>query len=528
VANLSSILARAISSSSSRDAEPLSTLPPSAPASLSRRTAPLAIVDIGSNSVRLVAYETLCRAPRPIFNEKALCALADGVASTGRLQQAGIGKALAALRRFRVLGDILGVGEMHVLATAAARDALNGSEFLAAASDAIGAPITLLSGAREAELSALGVVSGIEKPDGVVGDLGGGSLELIDVKGGQLGTGTTLPLGGLSLMDASKRSPRAAAKVAREALADAHVLDRVAGRTFYAVGGTWRALAKLHMSQRNYPLSVIHAYTIPARDAADFAGLVERVDTETLVSIESVNAARRPLLAYGAVVLDEIIRRATPAQIVICTTGVREGLLYELLGPDQRRQDPLITAAADIDSLFSRSPGHGEDLFDWSDVFMRSTHLEESVEERRLRHAACLLADVNWRAHPDYRSEESLNLVENVAFLGVDHPGRAFLALTAAYRYQGVDQDVSPQLRTLVSARMLDKARILAAAMRVGNLVSAAMAGVLPRTPLVCVKAKLVLTLPAELGNLSSERLQNRLKQLARLIGREPVITVAG
>ncbi len=493
-----------------------------------RRAAPLAIIDIGSNSVRLVAYEKLCRSPRPIFNEKALCALADGVASTGRLQPAGIAKALAALRRFRVLYDILGVGDLHVLATAAARDALNGPEFLAAACDAIGAPVSLLSGDREAELSALGVVSGIEKPDGIVGDLGGGSLELIDVKGSALGTGTTLPLGGLSLMDASKHSPRAAAKIAREALANCQVLERLAGRTFYAVGGTWRALAKLHMSQRNYPLSVIHAYKIPATDAADFAGLVERVDTDTLVSIESVNAARRPLLAYGAVVLDEIIRRAAPAQIVISATGVREGLLYELLDPDRRRQDPLIAAAADINILFSRSPGHGEDLFGWSDIFMRSTHLEESGEERRLRHAACLLADVNWRAHPDYRSEESLNLVENVSFTGIDHQGRAFLAVTAAYRYQGLDQDVSPQLRTLVSARMLDKARILAAAMRVAALVSGAMEGVLPRTPLVCMKSKVVLTLPGDLGDLNCERLQNRLKQLARLIGREPVITIAG
>ncbi len=492
-----------------------------------RRAAPVAIVDIGSNSVRLVAYEKLCRAPRPIFNEKALCALADGVASTGRLQPAGIAKALAALRRFRVLCDILGVGELHVLATAAARDALNGPEFLASAREAVGAPVSLLSGDREAELSALGVISGIEKPDGVVGDLGGGSLELIDVKGAQLGVGTTLPLGGLSLMESSKHSTRAAAKIAREALARSAVLERVSGRTLYAVGGTWRALAKLHMSQRHYPLSVIHAYAIPAGDAADFAGLVERVNTDTLVSIESVNAARRPLLAYGAVVLDEIIRRAAPARIVISATGVREGLLYELLDPERRRQDPLIAAAADINTLFSRSPGHGEDLFAWSDIFLRSTHLEESAEERRLRHAACLLADVNWRAHPDYRSEESFNLVENVSFTGIDHPGRAFLALTAAYRYQGVDQDVSPQLRTLVSARMLDKARILAAAMRVGKLVSGAMEGVLRRTPLVCMKSKLVLTLPTELGDLSCERLQNRLKQLARLIGREPVIDVA-
>ncbi len=489
---------------------------------------PVGIVDIGSNSVRLVAYESLSRSPRPIFNEKSLCALGNGVATTGKLPKAGMEKAFAALRRFRVLSDIMGISDLHVIATAAARDAVNGGEFLAAAAQAIGAQVTLLAGDREAELSAQGVISGIHRPDGVVGDLGGGSLELIDVKGAHLGKGASLPLGGLTLMDASGRSPRAAVKIVREALAKSRVLERLTGRTFYAVGGTWRALAKLHMSQRNYPLTVMHGYVIPAQDAVDFAGLVERVNTDTLISIDSVNAARRPLLAYGAVVLEEIIRRAEPKEIMISTAGVREGLLYEMLDLAQRQQDPLLVAASEFNQLLSRAPRHAEDLCDWTDRFMKSTHLEETVEERRLRYVACLLADVNWRAHPDYRSEESLNLIENSAFTGVDHPGRSFLTLTMSYRYLGLDADVSPQIRALVSSRMLDKARILAAATRLAHLVSAAMPDVLPRTPLVCVKAKVMLTLPADLADLASDRLYSRLKQLARLIGREPVITIAG
>lgn len=488
---------------------------------------PVGIVDIGSNSVRLVAYENLSRSPRPIFNEKSLCALGNGVATTGQLPKGGMEKALAALRRFRVLNDIMGVANLHVIATAAARDASNGGEFLAAAEAAIGAPITLLSGDREAELSALGVISGVHNPDGVVGDLGGGSLELIDVKGELLGKGATLPLGGLTLMDASGRSPRAAVKIVREALSKSRILERVNGRTFYAVGGTWRALAKLHMSQRHYPLTVMHGYVIPAEDAVDFAGLVERVNTETLISIESVSAARRPLLAYGAVVLEEIIRRAQPKEVMISTAGVREGLLYEMLDLAQRQQDPLLVAAAEFNQLFSRAPRHADDLCDWTDRFMKSTHLEETIEERRLRYGACLLADVNWRAHPDYRSEESLNLIENISLSGVDHPGRSFLALTMSYRYSGLDEDVSPQIRTLVSARMLDKARILAAAMRLAYLLSGAMPDVLPRATVACVKAKVVLTLPRELADLANERLQNRLKQLARLIGRDPMITIA-
>jgi exopolyphosphatase / guanosine-5'-triphosphate,3'-diphosphate pyrophosphatase len=489
---------------------------------------PIAIVDVGSNSVRLVVYECMSRSPRPIFNEKSLCALGNGVATTGHLPKAGVEKALAALRRFRVLSDIMGVSLPHVLATAAARDAVNGAEFLAAAAKAISAPVTLLSGEREAELSAHGVIAGINRPDGVVGDLGGGSLELIDVKGAHAGKGTSLPLGGLTLMDASRRSPRAAVKIVRKALAGSRIAERLSGRTFYAVGGTWRALAKLHMSQRNYPLAVTHGYVIPTRDAADFAGLVERANTETLISIDAVSAARRPFLAYGAVVLEEIIRRAQPREVMISATGVREGLLYEMLDIEQRRQDPLLAAAAEFNQLFSRAPDHAGELCAWTDSFMKAMRAEETPEERRLRHAACLLADVNWRAHPDRRQEESVNIVENGAFLGVDHPGRCFLALAASYRYLGLDADVSPQIRALVSARMLDRARILAAATRAAFVISGAMSGVLPLAPLACGRTTLTLTLPRALADLASERLQNRLKQLGRLIGREPIITVAG
>ena len=200
---------------------------------------PVAIVDIGSNSVRLVAYDTLDRSPTPSFNEKALCALGHGVVSTGKLSKGAIVKALAALRRFRVLIELMGVEDVHVIATAAARDAANGPEFLRAAREALGGlEVKLLSGQREATLSAFGVLSGIHDPDGVVGDLGGGSLELIDVKGGVAGEGISLPLGGLALMDASQRSPKAAAKIARDALAGCRNLDALQGRTFYAVGGT--------------------------------------------------------------------------------------------------------------------------------------------------------------------------------------------------------------------------------------------------------------------------------------------------
>ena len=489
--------------------------------------APVAIVDIGSNSVRLVAYEGRTRAPTPIFNEKAFCGLGRGVQTTGVLNDEAMERAIAALRRFEALCRIMGITDIQVVATAAARDARNGADFLRRAEDAIGAPIRLLSGKREAELSAMGVISAIHQPDGVVGDLGGGSLELIALSGDKIGKGQTLPLGGLALLDSSNKSHKAAARIAREYLEDAEALKKLQGRTFYAVGGTWRALARLHMLQRSYPLNVMHNYEIPARDAEDFAELLERADIDSLNAVDAISAQRRPLLAYGAIVLDEIIKRGKPRSIVMSAAGVREGLLYEQLSSADQKLDPLLWSAAEFNLLRSRAPLHGKELADWYDAFFASTEIPDSDYDRRLRRAACLLSDIAWRAHPDYRGEQAFDIVANASFTGIDHPGRAFIALAVAIRHIGLNEAVSPMVRALVTARLLDRARILGAAMRVAYILSAAMPGVLPKAPLRARKKELVLELPADLAALASDRIANRMKALGKLIGREPKVVVS-
>lgn len=488
--------------------------------------APVAIVDIGSNSVRLVAYQSLSRALTPIFNEKAMCALGAGVFTTGRLQRDGVEKALKALRRYKALCQTMGIGDVEVIATAAARDAENGAAFLADAGAAIGRGVTLLSGRREAELSALGVISAIHEPDGVVGDMGGGSLELIDVKGAALGKGVTLPLGGLALMDASRRSMRDAIRIARKAIAETGPLEQLRGRAFYAVGGTWRALARLHMRQTHYPLDVMHNYRIHTGEAADFSGLIERIDSEAPMELASVSAARRPLLAYGAIVLDEIIRHARPREIVISAAGVREGLLYDRLTEAERRADPLLCAARELDALLSRAPAYGDDLIAWTNAFMASSELDETHDETRLRHAACLLSDVGWRAHPDYRAQQAMNIVTYGAFVGVDHPGRAFLALAVVFRHQGPDGEATFPARALLTPRLLLRARVLGAAMRVAYHLSASMPGVLPQAPLRVCAGRLVLSVPASRAELVSDRLSSRLKTLGRLLGVEAAVVV--
>ncbi|HKS60659.1 MAG TPA: exopolyphosphatase, partial [Xanthobacteraceae bacterium] len=308
-------------------------------------------------------------------------------------------------------------------------------------------------------------------------------------------------------------------------LQQARMLKQGEGRRFYAVGGTWRALARLHMFQTGYPLHVMHGYVISAREALEFSRLVHRVNPEMLSRIEMVNEARRPLLAYAALVLEHIVRIMKPREIVISALGVREGLLYSELPERERAKDGLISAAQDLNQLRSRSPAHCQELIPWTDRFMASSGLDETAEERRLRHAACLLADIGWRAHPDYRGEQSLNIIANAAFVSVDHPGRAFLSLAVFFRHVGLtDDDLSPHVLELANARLLDRARVLGASLRVAYLASASMPGVLPHTPLVVERGKLKLKLHGRFSGLAGERLFARLRQLARLVGREPVM----
>ena len=204
---------------------------------------PVAVVDIGSNSVRLVVYDGLRRSPTPVFNEKILCGLGKGVAITGKLADSGIARALAALRRFRALAKQIGVKQVFAVATAAAREATNGQTFIESAEEAIGVGINVLSGKEEARYAALGVIAGIPEADGIVGDLGGGSLELIDVQDGKLRDGITLPIGPLRLIDMSGGSIKRAKEIVDEYLEKATLLGNLKGRSFYAVGGTWRNLA---------------------------------------------------------------------------------------------------------------------------------------------------------------------------------------------------------------------------------------------------------------------------------------------
>ena len=479
--------------------------------------------------MRLVVYEELTRSLAPIFNEKVLCGLGRAVQTTGLLGESEVGKALVALRRFRTLCRVMKVGRVYAIATAACRDASNGPAFIAKAEQICGVEIDILSGAREAQLSALGVVSGVYKPDGIVGDLGGGSLELIDVRGYRVHSGVTLPLGGLALQDNAQKSIKKAERIVKATISKVAQLQGGEGRTFYAVGGTWRALARIHIIQSGYPLRVMHGYTLSAADALAFVRRLRRlVVAGTLADIETVAEARRPLLAYAALVLEYIIVTAKPDRIVFSTFGVREGMLFEMLPERVRQEDGLISTARMMNDLRARAPRHADDLIDWTDRFVKAVKLPETEEDRRLRHAACLLSDIGWRAHPDYRGDETLHVIANGNFGTTTHEARVFLALAVYFRYAGIGAKNQPRtgLRVLLTPPMVERARLIGQLLRVGHLISASHPGVLPATHFRNRKNKLILTFENRIGGLAGDRINSRFRQCLKLVGRTGAVEV--
>jgi exopolyphosphatase/guanosine-5'-triphosphate,3'-diphosphate pyrophosphatase len=467
-----------------------------------------------------VVYERLGRSPTPLFNEKILAGLGAGVAQSGTLAPEAAEKTRAALRRFAALVRQMGVIDLDVVATAAIREAENGKEFIQDVAAICGVAPKVLSGSEEARIAALGVIAGFERPDGVAGDLGGGSLELIEVKGRESGAGDSFPLGGLRLQAGSGGSLKAARDLVRQALDKSKVIRRLDGRVFYAIGGTWRSLARLHMHDSGYPLHVMHEYRMDPDELDDFLKVVIRGPLDQIPGISVVSRQRQGLLPFGAVVLAELLSAGKPSSVSISALGLREGLLFSKLSAREQKSDPLITAASELNLLRSRSPAHGEELIPWTAAAMAALGLEETDEEKRLRAASCLLADIGWRAHPDYRGEQSLNIITNAAFVGIDHPGRAYLALAIYYRHAGLtDEEIGAGLRELAPLRYRESARALAGAFRVAYLVSGAVEGVLPRTTIRNKANLLELVLPHGLSDLRGARLESRLRQFAALGG---------
>lgn len=481
------------------------------------------IVDLGSNSVRLVVYAAAVRNPVLVFNEKVLCGLGRTLASTGRLDPKGIERALAALTRFVALREQIGISRLVVAATAAVRDAEDGQEFLARAEKICGFKIILVSGTEEARLSAQGVLSGIPGAGGIVGDLGGASLELVGVSGGtRLGEGMTLPLGPLRIMDMANGSLVAAEAIVDKTLKGVDLLKESQGKRLYVVGGVWRNLARIHMAQRNYPIHVLHEYVIPARDASDIAKVIEKLGPKTLAQIPDISERRIDTLPFGALVLERLIAAMKAKEIVVSAYGLREGLLFDNLGKREQAKDPLIEGARDLAMRLARFPEHGAELTPWTAPLFADDVVGETPAEARLRHAACILADIGWYVHPDYRAHHSMTQILFAPFSGVDHAGRLLIARTLYHRHEGKGEpEMIGNLVGLLNENENHRALVLGLALRLAFTLCAATTGMLPKTRLEITKSTITLIVPRRYESLLGEVVTKRLGALARAIDRK-------
>ena len=491
---------------------------------------PIAVLDIGSNSVRLVIYERHIRALTPIYNEKVACGLGRGIGQTGALAQDSVDRALIAMRRFALVCKLTKVGDLHILATAATRDASNGAMFIAGVEEIMGVNVRILSGEEEAYFAALGTIAGMPQQQGMLGDFGGGSLELAILDGEAPGEGETHPLGAIRLQDDSGLSASKAFKIARKALADSALMRSIKHTEFVAIGGTWRALAKVHQTQSGYPLSMVQGYRVDAVSMIELCQeIIELVDNDELPeAAQQLSSNRRDLLSYGAAALKAVLEVGAFKTVKFSALGVREGYLFGQLDESEQAVDPLLQACEELSILRSRSPSHAHDLIDFARRFMAAIGLEENDIQQQLRHAACYLSDVSWRGHPDYRGVQAVDAVAYGSFIGIDHTGRAHLARCLAVRYLGlkrkhIDND---ELFEMCPQKIAHHADILGALFRVAYLLSAAMPNVLPLVAWERVEDELHLLLPAGYEVLAAEKMMRRLNQLAAFLDLEAEVIV--
>lgn len=468
--------------------------------------------------MRLVVYESQTRAPATVHNEKAICSIGRDMVTTGRLHTPGMEMALEVLARFRILADGLQVTAREAVATAAARDAENGQEFIKKAEAAWGAPIRVLSGEEEARLAAEGVLAGIPDADGLVADLGGGSLDIVTVKGGRMGDAYTLPFGPLRLMDLAKGNANKARDLVDEGLAAIPNLRALEKRALYAVGGIWRSVARVDMDQHTYPLHVLQHYEIPRSRALRLCDVLSVQSRKSLEMLKSVSKRRAEMLPYGAIVLERVLLATKVERIVVSAFGLREGILHEQLPEDERAKDPLLEFAAAANQRQSRSPVHAQEMIPW----MAPLFADESADLRRVRQAACLFSDIGWRLHPDDRSVGAYNQVIHAPFAGADHRSRALIATAVFHRYSG-DEEVP---RNLVIEDLLDRndealALRIGLAARLAFALSASAVGELPQTRLRLTPSKLLLDVPRKREAIAGEPVLKRLGALAASLDRK-------
>lgn len=474
------------------------------------------VIDIGSNSIRLVVLEDGVRSPDYFFNEKVICGLGRGLGETGRLDPAGKDAARLTLRRFVSLSRRMGVEQLIVFATAALREAEDGPAFREEMSDALDISIRVLAGPEEAYLAAEGVMFGWPRARGVVADLGGSSLELAAVSDGEILETVSTPAGHLLLAEGEEALARRALDTLKSAAAPfVEHAERL-----ILVGGAWRALAKAGMAKANYPFFVLQGFEMTPEEAEALCDWVVSESAAGVKKAAGVSSSRVASMAAGARALKCLLTTLKPQSVDISAFGVREGVIHERMPAELREQEPLIAAARAMEARMARNPGFADEMFAW----MRPILGVIRPDRMRLAEAVCLLHDVNWRAHPDFRVTACFGTVSRANLGGVGHHGRLFLGAALVHRYKGGLQALEANAVDLLSPSARKDAEIVGRAARLGAMVSGSAAGTLRECPIRVEEGRLVLSFAPSSAELSGERVKRRLDALASAMGLEPVL----
>ncbi len=466
------------------------------------------MIDVGSNSVRLVVYENGGRAPLPIFNEKVLCGLGRGLDRTGRMPDKGVARALESLRRFALLCPQMGVRDVQAVATAAVREASNGPEFLETVRKECGLDVRLLSGDQEAELSAGGLVSAIPQASGVAADLGGASLELTRLSAGHLMERKSLPFG--TVRGNGDESLEDARQTVRDRLGGMDWLRQARGKSLFLIGGSWRALARIHMDETAYPVHVIHHYSLDSRSASEFCTKLAGWSRERLESAKGLRADRLETLPFAAIVLDCLLETSGAADAVFSANGLREGCLFESLTPLERGIDPLLAHCGNAARRMGRGVSDGEILAGWI-----APAIDGEAPEK-LKLAACQLSDIGWSEHPDYRAEQVFLRILRMPLTGANHRERLMLGLAVASRHSAMRTTLKRlELNGLLKKSERRQATRIGLAMRLAYTISGGAVSVLEQFRLKRKSKRLVLAGPEDAHILVGNTVQRRLKSLA-------------
>ena len=477
-----------------------------------------AVIDVGSNSIRLVIFEGLNRSLNVVFNEKISCGLGSELTITGRLSTTGVSHAIRNLDRFSSLLVAMDVELVDAVATAAVRDAVNGAMFVAQVQREVGIELRVLSGTDEAEYTALGVVASVGAAKGLMADLGGGSLELAEVGEGNIGNTTTLPFGSLRFSAENQDELQGELGQMAEKLNRLEWLGQHKGQDIYLVGGTWRSLARLHMAQTEYPLQVVHRYSLTYQSALEFLQFLSMQSSDSLASVSQISRRRLKLIPLSAQILAAILDRAQPSRIIFVAGGLREGLAFDRLPPEEKARDPLIAVCMDLADRASRFPGHGAELADWlAPIFPL-----ETSEQMRLRQAVCLLCDIAWSVHPGYRAEYAL-MESALMQAPIDHFGRSFIGLATMTRYSRKRiPRFAREIQTLMDPEIIAQARALGLAARVGETLSGGVPGILEKFSLTLDEKEVVLGCAQGDSALMGHVVRERFKALAKHLKLKP------